>query len=69
MLCEEKNHLRPMSCVYFQKDVAVSVHHDKAYSVKLSCSSKMLGHLSIDAVEAIHETNGSPKISCTFEIQ
>ena len=63
MLYEEKNHLRPMSRVYFQKDVAVNVHHNKVYSVKLSCNSKMLGHLSIDAVEAIHETNGSPKTS------
>ena len=56
-----------MSHVYFQKDVAVNITINKAYSVKLSCNGKMLGHLSIDAVEAIHETNGSPKTSCKLK--
>ena len=57
MFYEGKDHLRPLLHVYFQKDAAVNVHHDKAYAVKFCCNNKMLGHLSIDVAEAIHEIN------------
>ena len=38
---EGKEHLRPISHVYFKED-AVNVHHDKTYAVKLCCNDKML---------------------------
>ena len=57
MFYEGKDHLQSMSHVYFERDV-VNVHrHDKAYAVKLCCNDKMLGHLSIDVAETIHEIN------------
>jgi len=40
-----------MCHVYFKRDTA-NVHHDKAY---ICCNSKMLGHLSVEVAEAVHE--------------
>ena len=56
MFYEGKDYLQSMSQIYFQRD-AGNVHHKKAYAVKLCCNDKMLGHVSVDVAEAIHEIN------------
>ena len=57
MFYEGKDHLQSMSHVYCERD-ALNIHRrDKAHAVKLCCNDKMLGHLSVDAAEAIHEIN------------
>ena len=56
MFYKGKDYLQSMSQVYFQRD-AGNVHHEKAYAVKLCCNDKMLGHVSVDVTEAIHEIN------------
>ena len=35
----------------------MTVHHDKAYAVKLCYNDKIFGHLNINVTEAIHEIN------------